>query len=78
MGAPEQVHGATAVARMFSGRALEAQPALLDGAAGVVWAPEGQPRVVWDLSIANGTIARIDMLAAPTTLAELDLVFDRP
>ncbi len=77
MGAPEEVRGATAVARMFSGRALEAQPALVDGAAGVVWAPEGRPRVVWDLSIANGTIARIDMLAAPDTLAELDLVFDR-
>ncbi|MGZ8688263.1 MAG: sigma-70 family RNA polymerase sigma factor [Gaiellaceae bacterium] len=78
MGAPEEVRGATAVARMFSGRALEAQPALVDGTAGVVWAPEGQPSVVWDLSIANGTIARIDMLAAPDTLAELDLVFDRP
>lgn len=78
MGAPEEVRGATAVARMFSGRALEAQPALVDGAAGVVWAPEGRPRVVWELSIANGTIARVDMLAAPATLAELDLVFDRP
>ena len=76
MGAPEEVHGATSVARMFSGRALEAQPALVDGAAGVVWAPGGRPRVVWDLSIANGTIARIEMLAAPDTLAELDLVFD--
>ena len=74
MGAPEEVRGDEAVASIFSGRALEAQPAVIDGAAGIAWAPGGRPRVVWELEIENGTVARIDMLAAPETLAELDLV----
>src|SRR3954452_1920770 len=44
-GAPdveETVHGAEAGARVFSGRARMAQPALLDGVPGVVYAPGGR------------------------------------
>src|SRR3989441_1458610 len=37
-GAPEEVRGARAVAGTFSGRARFAQPALVNGAAGLVWA----------------------------------------
>jgi RNA polymerase sigma factor (sigma-70 family) len=74
MGAAGEVRGAAAVAAVFSGRALEAQAAIVDGTAGVVWAPDGLPRVVWDLDIVDGKIARIDMLAEAQTLSELDLV----
>ena len=74
MGSPIEVLGAHAVAATFSGRAVAAQPALVDGSVGVVWAPEGRPRVVWDLTIANGKIMRIDMIAAAESLDELDLV----
>ena len=46
--APE-VHGAAAVAETFSGRARAARPALINGIAGLVWAPGGQPRAVFAL-----------------------------
>jgi RNA polymerase sigma-70 factor (ECF subfamily) len=73
MGASEEVRGALAVARQFSGRARAAQPALVNGAFGLVWAPGGQPRVVFGFTITGGKIAAIDMLADPESLRKLDL-----
>ena len=73
MGSPEETRGAAAVAGTFSGRALATQPALVDGAAGVVWAVGGRPRVVWDFTIEDGRVMHIDMLAADETLDDLDL-----
>jgi RNA polymerase sigma-70 factor (ECF subfamily) len=73
MGSPEEVRGSEAVAGVFSGRALGAQPALIDGAVGIAWAPEGTARVVWELAIDGGKVTRIDMLAAADTLADLEL-----
>jgi ketosteroid isomerase-like protein len=74
MGASGEERGAAAVAGVFSGRALGAQPALVDGTVGVACAPGGQPKVVWDFTIANGKVVRIDMIAAADSLRELDLV----
>jgi RNA polymerase sigma-70 factor (ECF subfamily) len=74
MGAPAEVNGARAVAETFSGRARAAQPALIDGEPGAIWAHNGQPKVVFTFTItATGTIAGIDMLSDPTTLDELAL-----
>ncbi len=73
MGSPAEVRGAMAVAGTFSGRALAARPALIDGVVGVVWAVGGRPKVVWDLTISDGRIIHIDMLAAPDSLDDLDL-----
>jgi RNA polymerase sigma-70 factor (ECF subfamily) len=72
-GAPEVVRGAAAVAEHFAGRARAAQPALINGAAGAVWAPRGQPRVVFDFTITRGKIVAIDLLADPARLRQLDL-----
>ena len=78
MGSPEAVRGAQAVAGVFSGRALGAQPALIDGAVGVVWIVDGLPKVAWDFTIELGKIVHIDMLAAPESLGALDLtVYER-
>jgi RNA polymerase sigma factor (sigma-70 family) len=74
MGSAEEVRGAPAVAGTFSGRALAAQPAVIDGAVGIVWAVAGRPKVAWDLTIRAGKIAHIEMLAAPETLDDLDVV----
>ena len=73
MGAPEEVQGAPAVAGIFSGRASAAQPALIDGAVGVVWAVGGRPKVAWDFTISDGKVVHIDMLAATDSLDDLDL-----
>ena len=71
MGASEEVHGATAVAHTFSGRALGARTTLLDGVAGLVWAPGGRPKVVWRFGITDGKVVRIDMAADPELLDEI-------
>jgi RNA polymerase sigma-70 factor (ECF subfamily) len=72
-GADREVRGAPAVADTFSGRARLARPALVDGAAGAVWAPRGRPRVVFAFTIAGGRIVEIDLLADPERLRQLDL-----
>jgi RNA polymerase sigma-70 factor (ECF subfamily) len=72
-GATSEVRGAAAVASTFSGRARAAQPALVDGAAGAVWAPGGRPRVVFGFTIAGDKIVEIELLADPESLGQLDL-----
>jgi RNA polymerase sigma factor (sigma-70 family) len=71
MGASGDVGGATAVARVFCGRALEAEPALVAGEPGILWAPGGQAKVVWALRISGGTVLAIEMLADADTLVDL-------
>jgi RNA polymerase sigma factor (sigma-70 family) len=73
MGASEEVRGVSNVAREFSGRAQVAQPALVNGAIGLVWAQGGLPRVVFSLTITGGKIIAIDLLADPERLRKLDL-----
>jgi RNA polymerase sigma factor (sigma-70 family) len=72
-GASQEVRGAPAVADTFCGRARAAQPALVNGAAGAVWAPGGQPRVVFGFTITRGKIVAIDVVADPEHLRRLDL-----
>ena len=72
-GASREVRGAAAVAQQFSGRARFAQPALVNGAVGAVWAPGGQPRVVFDFTITRGKIVAVDLVADPARLGRLDL-----
>lgn len=73
MGASEEVRGAAAVAETFKGRARAAQPALVKGAVGLVWAPGGRPRVVFGFMITRGKIVSIDLIADPERLRQLDL-----
>jgi RNA polymerase sigma-70 factor (ECF subfamily) len=62
------------VAGTFSGRARAAQPALVNGAAGLVWAQRGEPRVVFGFTVSGGKIVAIDLLADPERVRQLDLV----
>jgi RNA polymerase sigma-70 factor (ECF subfamily) len=73
MGSPEEVRGAPAVAGVFSGRALGAEAALIDGAVGIAWVVGARTKVAWDFTITDGKIVHIDMLAAPDTIDDLDL-----
>ncbi|WP_433413213.1 hypothetical protein ACQP1V_28960 [Microtetraspora malaysiensis] len=61
------------MARSFAGRAKAAQLALIDG--GLVWAPAGQPRVVFGFTFTDGKVTAIDVLADPEHLERLDLQF---
>jgi len=38
-----------------------------------VWATEGRPRVVFAFTVARGKVVRIDMVADPVRLGQLDL-----
>ena len=73
-GAEPEVLGAHAVAATFSGRARAARPALIDGSPGLVWAPGGEPRVVFGFTISDDRIVAIDLLADPDLLAGMDVV----
>jgi RNA polymerase sigma-70 factor (ECF subfamily) len=70
------LHGAQAVARQaFTSSQLSpfVRPALINGAAGVVVAPHGQPQFVMAFTVADGKIVAIDVLSDPERLKQLDL-----
>jgi Sigma-70, region 4 len=74
--ASREVRGAQAVAKgalAFSRFAQLARPALVNGAAGVVAAPGGEPFAVLGFTIVRGKIVEVDILTDPTRLAHLDL-----
>jgi RNA polymerase sigma factor (sigma-70 family) len=73
-GTAGEVSGAAAVAEVFAGRASAARPALVDGAAGLVWAQAGQIRAVFDFTIVDGRIAGIDLVMDPASIDLLDVV----
>jgi RNA polymerase sigma-70 factor (ECF subfamily) len=73
IGAASEVRGAREVAGTFSGRARTAQPAIIDGAVGAVWAVGGQPRIVFEFAITDDKITEISMIADPDYLSEIDL-----
>jgi RNA polymerase sigma factor (sigma-70 family) len=73
---PRETVGASAVADTFAGRARAAQPALIDGVPGLVWASGGQPKVVFAFTVRGQRVVGIDMLAEPDRLAELDVLLD--
>lgn len=74
VGSTAEIRGAAAVARQFAGRAQFAQAALVDGAAGAVWAPSGQPRVIFAFIIGDdGRIAAIELIADPARIQQIEL-----
>jgi RNA polymerase sigma factor (sigma-70 family) len=70
------LRGADAVARGALGSAARARytdVALVDGSAGLVMAPEGQPMVVLTFAISADRITEIEVIGAPERLRELRL-----
>jgi RNA polymerase sigma factor (sigma-70 family) len=73
-GAPREFHGALAVAtQQLTHRAQFAQPALVNGSAGVVVAPRGRLLLVIDFTYQGGKITEIDVVADPARLRQLEL-----
>lgn len=73
MEGPTELRGAAAVARAYQGRAQTARSALVDGRVGVVVAPNGRLMLVLRVTIANGKIAEIEVVADPERLGALTL-----
>jgi len=75
IGATKEVRGARTVAEQaFAFRQLApfARPALVNGAPGIVTAPEGRPLAVMGFTIRDGKIVELDILADPERLSRLD------
>ena len=75
-GAPSEIRGAAVYAKQavaFGHMARLARPALVNGAVGIVMAPQGTLLRALRLTFANGKIAEIEVIADPARLAELDL-----
>jgi RNA polymerase sigma-70 factor (ECF subfamily) len=75
-GATRLIRGAPAVARqalLFSRRARFTRPALVNGSVGMVVAPRGRLLLALGLTIADGKITEIDIIADPERLDRLDL-----
>ena len=68
LGSTLELHGAEAVAQRFMGRARGAQLALLDGAIGVLIAPQGHVLLILNLTIAQGKITGIEAVGEPARL----------
>ncbi len=73
VGAWKKVRGAVAVAKQFSGRTQETQPALVNGSVGIVVAPRGRLLLVLGLTITSGKIAEINVISDLERLSQLDL-----
>jgi RNA polymerase sigma factor (sigma-70 family) len=76
-GRPLTLRGATMVAQGAragsAARGRDARLMLIDGTPGVVWAPHGRLALVIAFTIPGDTITRIDIIADPDRLSELDL-----
>jgi RNA polymerase sigma factor (sigma-70 family) len=75
MGPSRLVHGARAVAGQVHGFARFAQfarPVLVNGTPGLIAAPDGQPISVMGVTIQDGQITEIDILADPERLRRLE------
>jgi RNA polymerase sigma factor (sigma-70 family) len=75
-GAPllaSEIRGREAIAETFKGRARAARRALIEGEAGLVFAPGGKPMVVFDFVVEHGRIVEISLIADASYIAALHL-----
>jgi RNA polymerase sigma-70 factor (ECF subfamily) len=73
LGDVAELRGAETVAANFKGKAQAARPALVDGALGVVVAPQGRLLLALKLTFAGDRIAAIEVVADPDRLGALEL-----
>jgi len=73
MGGERELVGRVAVTKRFAGQARGARLALIDGTVGLVWAAGGMTRVAFAMTVADGQIIEISLIADPDRLARLEL-----
>lgn len=77
-GAPElmpEMHGGTVIAKIFEGRARNCRPALIDGAPGLVIAPDDHIRLAMEFIIEHDRVTEIDLIADPSIIERLQISF---
>jgi len=70
-GTPRHIDGRTEVATFFNGSAASALAVFVGDRPGAAWFYRGQARVVFDFTIVDGLVERIDFRADPDLLAQL-------
>lgn len=70
-GTPERIEGQQDVATFFNGAASAALPVLVEGRPGSAWFHRGEARVVFDFTVTDGQVERIDFRAAPDLLSQV-------
>lgn len=75
MGSDALAHGSDAVVKWFAGRAKAAQPALIDGKPGLVWAHGAELRVVFVFSFQGERISGIDLVADADHIGRMQVDF---
>ena len=78
-GAPTEIRGARIWAKgavAFSRFARFVEPALVNGAAGLVFAPGGRLSRALSFKIAGGKVVEVEIIADPERLRHLDLILD--
>jgi RNA polymerase sigma-70 factor (ECF subfamily) len=61
------------VAAVLSGRAEDAEVALIDGAPGAVWAPGGRLRAVFAFRVVGDTVTEIEIVTDPAVVRSLQV-----
>ncbi|HEX6542189.1 MAG TPA: sigma-70 family RNA polymerase sigma factor [Ktedonobacterales bacterium] len=72
-GAHEETCGAASVAKQFMGRAQNARPAFINGAVGAVVAPLGRLLLTIQVTVKDGRIVEINLVADRERLRQLNL-----
>lgn len=71
MGTPARIDGRQEIATFFNGAAHAALPVYVGERAGSAWFDRGEARVVFDFTIVEGIVRRIDFRAAADVLAQV-------
>ncbi|WP_299055473.1 sigma-70 family RNA polymerase sigma factor [uncultured Nocardioides sp.] len=71
VGTPERLSGAAEVAAFFDGSAHAALPVQLGDRPGYAWFHRGEAKVLFDFTVADGVVRRLDFRAAPDVLARV-------
>lgn len=66
-----ELRGGRAVATALFGQATGAELALVDGAAGAVWAPGGRPRAIFIFRVTGEVVTEIEIVTDPSAVGSL-------
>jgi RNA polymerase sigma-70 factor (ECF subfamily) len=68
-----ELRGARDVASTLAQRARGLRLALVDGVMAAAWAPDDEPRRIFNFTISGGKIVEIEIVADPTLVGKLDV-----
>ncbi|WP_040338580.1 sigma-70 family RNA polymerase sigma factor [Candidatus Blastococcus massiliensis] len=74
LGGIRRLGGREEVARSFLGKAQAALPALVDGAPGAVFVPDGRVRAALEFVVTDGRITAVEVVSDPVVVQGLDVV----